>query len=576
MRFVVTLVCTTSILVGCTEVLRKPSLELQTVANPEAEVAYQVTGYDVTPAVIARANQSPFVRYVNVGGDRSGPVRRVPEKDLFNSAKPPVNQRPKYIIGIGDAVAVSRTGYIRTAQGVQSREASTNTYIVGENGSINLLEGRSVVISGLTTEEARTAVQSALKTALDGSDSPPPPMREFPTTRPSTYQLGVGDVIRVSRLIETSNEDGNIEQEVQTSTSTVGSNGVVSILQLGEIEAAGLTLPQVRDRVLQEAIRNAGGIDTVVEIERFASQTALVIGDLGTREFPISDQPLTFDRLIAQLGPNFSGDRDYLVTLERAGQTYRMSAKSILSELGANRFYVFDEDRISLTELLPDSDVQLRVTDFGARTLTYLRVGGEGNATSQRGQAIPFDSRGIDLRRLLIQQGIDVTQNQDLLVRVNRSNISYKLSAQSTVLNSPGRRYWLAPDDHVVVEDIAYVGDNALLVGEVGEPQQLPIDQHRRTTLSQALFDSEAFETAGADLKHIYVLRGEGLKYDAYHFDITKVLNLSLAEDFELRPGDIMFVRTRPLTRSTRALALVLLLVGTIDAGINEVKDFGN
>ncbi len=576
MRFVVTLVCTTSILVGCTEVLRKPSLELQTVANPEAEVAYQVTGYDVTPAVIARANQSPFVRYVNVGGDRSGPVRRVPEKDLFNSAKPPVNQRPKYIIGIGDAVAVSRTGYIRTAQGVQSREASTNTYIVGENGSINLLEGRSVVISGLTTEEARTAVQSALKTALDGSDSPPPPMREFPTTRPSTYRLGVGDVIRVSRLIETSNEDGNIEQEVQTSTSTVGSNGVVSILQLGEIEAAGLTLPQVRDRVLQEAIRNAGGIDTVVEIERFASQTALVIGDLGTREFPISDQPLTFDRLIAQLGPNFSGDRDYLVTLERAGQTYRMSAKSILSELGANRFYVFDEDRISLTELLPDSDVQLRVTDFGARTLTYLRVGGEGNATSQRGQAIPFDSRGIDLRRLLIQQGIDVTQNQDLLVRVNRSNISYKLSAQSTVLNSPGRRYWLAPDDHVVVEDIAYVGDNALLVGEVGEPQQLPIDQHRRTTLSQALFDSEAFETAGADLKHIYVLRGEGLQYDAYHFDITKVLNLSLAEDFELRPGDIMFVRTRPLTRSTRALALVLLLVGTVDAGINEVKDFGN
>lgn len=574
MRFV-TMFCVISLLLGCTEVLRKPSLELETVANPEAEVAYQVTGYDVTPAIIARANQSPFIRYANVGGNGTGPVRRVPESDLFGGPKPSPNKRPAYVIGVGDTVSISRSGYIRNAEGVQTREASVDLYVVNENGSIDLLEGRSVVISGLTIAEAELAVQAALQTTLVNEASEQS-VNEFPTERPPTYRLGVGDVIQTSRLIEATNERGVIEQTVQTSTSTVGSNGFVSILQLGEVEAAGLTLPQVRDRVLQEAIRNAGGIDTVVEIETFASQSALVIGDLGTRIFPVTDQPLTYDQLIAKLEPNFAGDRDYLVTLERAGQTYQMKAKNILDDRGSRSYFVFDNDRISVTELLPSSNVRLNVTDFGARTLTFLRVGSDDKVRRQQGAAIPFDARGIDLRRLLIEQGINVTQNQDLLVRINRSNKTFNFSAQSTVLNGSGKRYWLAPGDHVVVEDIAYVGDNALLVGEVGEPQLLSISQHSRTTLSQALFDSEAFETAGADLKHIYVLRGEGLKYDAFHFDVTKVLNLSLAEDFELRPGDIMFVRTRPLTRSTRALALVLLLIGTVDAGINQAKDFGN
>lgn len=574
MRFAIPLICMMSVLSGCAEVLRQPNFDLDTVDIPDAEFNYQVTGYDVTPAVVSRANKSPFVRYVNVGGDGVGPVRRVPEKTLFAGAKPPANIRPNYIIGVGDTISVSRSGYSVSANGVQTRQTSNDTYLVNEKGAIDLLEGRSVLIEGLTISQAQSAVQAALRTTAE-SEITSLSFVEFPIANPPVYRLGSGDVIRVSRLIEATNSGGILEQTVQSSDSVVGSNGVVSILQLGEIEAAGLTLPEVRDRVLQEAIRNAGGIDTVVEIQSFAAQSALITGDLGTHIVQVTDQPLTYDRLIAQFNPSFAGDRDYLVKLERAGLSYQMSAKAIIMGQVAGTYYVFDGDRVTISEMLPESDVLLKVTNFGARVLTYLRVTDNDAALAQKGTTVPFDLRGIDLRGLLIQQGIDVTQNEDLLVRLNRANRSYRLSAQSTVLNNPGRRYWLAPDDHIVVEDIAYVGDNALLVGEIGLPRQLPINQHSRTTLSQALFDGRAFSAADADFRHVYVLRGKSLKYDAYHFDITQVLNLSLAEDFELRPGDIMFVRTRPLSRYTRALAVALSFVNAIDAGITNARTFG-
>ena len=574
MRFVFSLICGLVFLGGCTEVLKQPTFELEKVENPDSEVAYQVTGYDVTPAVVARANKDPFVRFVNIGGDRSGPVRRVPESALFSKASPPANTRPEYIIGVGDTVSITRSGYSSIANGVQTRQSFNSSYQVDEKGAINLLEGRSIVIEGLTIGQARTAIAAALATTIK-SEFSEFSAKEFPRTKPPVYTLGAGDIIRVSQLIEATNPEGGLDRTIQTSQSVVGSNGIVSILQLGEIDAAGLTLPQIRDRVSQEAIRNAGGIDTVVEIQSFVSQSALVTGGLGTQVVPVTDQPLTYDRLIAQMNPTFAGDRDYAVRLERDGLTYQMSAKAIVAAKNGGPYYVFDGDRITVSEMLPESDVHLNVTNFGARTLTYLRVTDNDEALAQQGRAVPFDLRGIDLRGLLIGQGIDVTQNEDLLIRLNRANKSYRLSAQSVILKNPGRRYWLAPDDHIVVEDIAYVGDNALLVGEIGLPRLFPINQHSRTTLSQALFEGEAFSAPDADFEHVYVLRGKDLKFDAYHFDITQVLNLGLAGDFELRPGDIMFVRTRPISRYTRALALALNFVNAVDVGVTNARSFG-
>lgn len=563
------------LLAGCEEVLRDQNFELDQVSNPEQDFKYEVVGYTVTPEIVSRANQSPFLRYASIGGTGVGPVLRVPERDLFAGPKPPANKRIEYTIGVGDSIQVIRAGFSTTVNGVQTKQAINNSYLVDERGAVDLLEGRSVVLGGLTIELAKSVVEAALSSTSSPQRASANP-RSFPGTHPGEYRLGVGDIVRVSRLNEVTNSNGSVEQKVETSLSTVGSNGFVSILQLGEIEAVGLTLSQIRDRAIQEAIRTASGIDTVVEIQNFDSKKAFVSGDLGTHLISITDKPLTYGRLLAQLKPNFSGDRDYRLTLERGGETYHAMARDLmLGKAGGNSF-VFDGDRLIVAEQLPETQLDLKVVNYGAKFISYLRVTDDDAALAQQGKMVSFDIRGIDLRQLLISQGIDLTKNEDLLIKLSRGKETFRLSAQSVVLDHPSRRYWLAPDDHVVVEDIAYSGENALIVGEVGVPKQLPVNQHSRTTLSQALFDSGAFSATDADFSHVYVLRGGGLKYDAYHFDISQVLNLGLVDSFELRPGDIMFVRTRPITRYTRALAIALNFVNVLDVGITNARTFGN
>lgn len=569
MRKIVISFCAVFTLTACTEILRKPNFQLDDIENAYEDVAYEVTGFEATPQIVSRANSAPFVLYVNVGGKGDAPVQRVPEKALFSGRKPRANQRPKYTIGVGDTIEVLQTGHGKNAQGIATREVLRNAYTVNEKGMISLIEGRSVMVAGMTIADATQAVNAALNAVPAPSRTARIP-RDFPTTPPPPYTLGVGDIIRVSQFVETTNEEGRLVHTIQNSRNTVASSGFVSILLAGDIEAVGMSLSQVRDQVLQAATRNAGSLDTVVEIENYASQSAVVTGDLGTRIIPITDRPTTYASLIAQLNPSFAGGRDYRVNLERNGEVYQMKASTLVSTPSHKKHYVFNGDRATIREITPTSKAQLTVTNFGARTLTYLRINDASEAPVHQGSEVPFDLRGTDLRQFLVKQGIDVTQNEDLLIRLNRGNRTYNLSAQSVVLNSPNLRYWLAPGDNIIVENIAYVGSSAILVGELGNPRQLPVDKYRRTTLTQALFDGEAFSDEDADFKNIYVLRGEGLKYEAYHFDISQVLNLSLAERFELRPGDIVFVRTRPFTRYARALSLAL---GGLDGNQRVVRN---
>lgn len=559
---------------GCNEILRQPNLSLFVDSAEKAEMTYEVSGYDVTPEIVALANQVEFLRQVNLGGRGNGPVRRVPESSLFVGPKPMANKRFPYTLGVGDTVLIRRIGLSDKSVGVEARSVVEQTYLVGENGAIELNEGRSVVVENLKVSEAQSALQAALSSVGKSSSNLFEEI-EFPKTRHDKYKLGPGDVIRVMRLFETTDSAGKVSQTIERSESVIGQDGIVSIIQLGEIEVEGLTLNEVRDRVVQEAVRNATGANIVVEISQFASQTVFVTGEFGTNVVPITDQPLTFDRLIAGLNLPMSGGIDYSVQLDRGKMTYQMLASDILYGRDRDTYLAKDGDRVRVSSIVPDSKIQLEVSNVGTRKLTYLRVSDDNSQSSQQGRVLSVNVGGIDLRELLISQAVDINHDEDLLVSLTRDEKTYRISAQSAILDQPSQRYWLKPEDHVVVEDIAYVANSALLVGEISAPKLMKINQHSRTTLSKALFEGGVFGAANADFKHIYVLRGSGAEYKAYHFDISQVLNLSLAEKFELRPGDIMFVRTRPLTRYNRALALALTFFGSVDTGIQQARTFG-
>lgn len=564
-----------NVLAGCAEVLREPDLKVGKSETPSTEQAYEVTALRASSSVIAQANKSPFIRYAYLGSDRKVAARKLREDELFTSNLLPSSFKPVYKIGSGDSIEVTRSGYRVLENGISTRSIDRTTYVVDEVGKIKLKEGPEVFLKGLSIEEAKISISGLLELSSDQHEATShQPNSVFPGDDPPEYQLGKGDVIQVSRLVSSLSSSGVVVETIESTQHTVGPDGVVSILQLGELFVDGLTLSEVRDRVIQAALSRDTLLDTVVEIKEFRSKSALLVTSSGILTITITDRNLSFRELLAQNSLIVTEERDYKIKLERRGKVYHTTASQILNSQASPGF-VFDGDKLTLTEIGVDTGIDVTVSNFASQTITFVRVNTSEGLAAQQGQTMRLSTSGMDLRQLLVDQGVNVNRVNDLLVSVNRSGHTYRMSGKSIVLDNPHKRYWLQDGDHVVVEDLAYVGDWAILVGQVSKPSQFPVNRVARTSLSTALFDGGLFSASEADFKHVYVLRGSGQKYSAYHFDISEVVNLTLAEQLELRPSDIIFVRRRPISNYNRALALVLTFVNAIDAGITNSRTFG-
>lgn len=77
------------------------------------------------------------------------------------------------------------------------------------------------------------------------------------------------------------------------------------------------------------------------------------------------------------------------------------------------------------------------------------------------------------------------------------------------------------------------------------------------------LFQGQSLPRSDADFSQIYVLRGADDTYIAYHLDLRDVAKATVAENFELRPGDIVYVETRPISKLNEVLRLALGLAST-------------
>ena len=553
-----------AVLSGCSDTLRAPELNLEEAEISENENVYNVRSIDVTAGVVSKANQSPFLRYVTIDGAGSSPVRKVLESSAFQGRKPPANAKLPIRLVPGDVINVRQIELSTLEDGSRSQSVLTNDYTLNASGSINLSTGGSVNLSGATLEEAQARISRAISGTGQLQSSRFQEVK-FPISQTGTYTIGAGDVIAVSRLVVEVNENES-SQSVSTSQSVVSPNGVVSILGVGDIEVIGLSLREARSLIEQQALQSSISTDLTLDIVEFGSRSVLVTGELVTQVVPLSDQLSSIDRLLASLDLVFTNGQDYSVVLERQGRRYAMRASSLLTQYPRDTFVMLDGDRYEINRLAEQVSAQVTLQTADSRSVTYLRVAGGSDSASGVSEEVQFDLTGLDLRQLLVRQRVDVNHNLDRLVKIYRGDKEYKISAQDVLLHNTRKRFWLEPGDHIVVEDLAYVGDSVFLVGELRRPQILSIDQNARTTLAEALFSAEIFSTSDADFRHVYVLRGEGSSYDAFHFEISNVLNLSLAEDFELRPSDMVFVRTRPFSRYNRALSLVLTFVGSIDA----------
>lgn len=531
-------------------ILRQPTLPNVSSDAQTAPDDYKITALSLTTDVASRANQAPFRELIIYSADPRGPIRLLSPEDVIRANPPPSGDKEDYLIGPGDVLQLDRLQYVINADGIETEEVISRQLRVGRNGRIALADGSDVSLANLTIEEAREAIASALEARTDrlARDIVEIPL---PTQRVPEYTVGIGDVLAVRRLVRVS-EAGEFTTNIVTQTSPVNLNGSINILDIGSIEVEGLTLDELTDVVSQEALRAGLSSEIIVEVQSFNSQSAVVTGELGTRLVPITSQPLTLDRLLIEVNPNLMRQRDYLVIVERNNEVFQMRARRILLEEDRDKYPIFDGDRIIIERLAQSPTFQLSVTEFHAQIVTYTTVGQSG-----LNEAV-IDDQGLDLRRLVGRTGKQLSRDQDALIRLFRDGREYRLSLQELLLDTSQPQYWLHAGDHVIIEDLIYSRSSALIIGSVGRPTRLPLSAAQRTTLAQALFQGQSLPRSDADFSHIYVLRGADDTYTAYHLDLRDVTRATVAENFELRPGDIVYVDTRPISKLNEVLRLAL------------------
>ena len=101
--------------------------------------------------------------------------------------------------------------------------------------------------------------------------------------------------------------------------------------------------------------------------------------------------------------------------------------------------------------------------------------------------------------------------------------------------------------------------DNKVFVmGEVNKPAALQM-RNGRLTLSEALGEAEGVNPATANASQIYVIRNASADEPlVYHLDAKSPVMLALAESFELKAKDVVYVDATAIVRFNRVMSLIL------------------
>lgn len=152
-----------------------------------------------------------------------------------------------------------------------------------------------------------------------------------------------------------------------------------------------------------------------------------------------------------------------------------------------------------------------------------------------------------DQSRILITRN-DKTYRIDMM-RLKRDGID-----PSRIMLNTGDLLRVSPSDESKV----------FVVGEVTKPVALPM-RNGRMTLNEALGEAGGINPATADANQIYVIRNANdVQPTIYHLDGDSPVMLALAEGFELRAKDVVYVDAASMVRFNRIVSLILPTAQTI------------
>ena len=191
-------------------------------------------------------------------------------------------------------------------------------------------------------------------------------------------------------------------------------------------------------------------------------------------------------------------------------------------------------------------------------------------------RTIPYTNVPIFLDDVLSQISVQNNTGTDSKITIYRGDKVYTLSL-SKVSKDSNVKVRMKPNDRIYVAPIIFRKEAVLIIGETGAQKSIEISSFIRPTLADTMFGSSVLNNVTSDFSQIYVIRKQNKSFLAYHLDITNPTRVSLASTFEMRPDDIVFVATQPLSLYSRTLSQILGSTGlTLQARDTIRTEVGN
>lgn len=213
-----------------------------------------------------------------------------------------------------------------------------------------------------------------------------------------------------------------------------------------------------------------------------------------------------------------------------------------------------EELRDKLSELLQSMLKKPQVT-VAMQTYRSGRIYVDGEVRTP-GQLILNDVP-MTLPEALYRAGGITTAADRSSVLVTRGLKTVRINIdQLTARGIDPQRILLASNDTVRVA--SNEDTRVYVLGEVNGAGAKPF-RKGRLTLNEALGDAGGVASTSGDPRQIYVVRvTDPLKPEIYHLDAASPVALALADGFELKPRDVVYVDPVPLVRWNRVINLIL------------------
>lgn len=562
-----------ALLSSCSQVLETVDLTIASSdAAPQEEFSVEETSLTFESA--RRANTDPYPRSVlsSGHGNTAGPIQ---EAEALVSNFPASAKPAYYRIGIGDELSFSIFSESVLFSNLETSfppQGTTTDYVIGIGDELTLIR------------------------ASDADGSP-----------------ASGSVIENDGLLL--NLPSNTQKPgIMATSSRVGSDGSILLLEIGRIEVAGKTLGDIQAEVRNVLIRDGLSPRFQLEITNFASQRAILnvksepsgssdADSSNSSVIILNDRASTLRDILAAGGRGVSSATDTLVTLQRDGATYRMHLRDVFSpksqdvqimdgdvifvedlssaitsgtaqvsadgsvllpdigRLSVDGLSIEEINRIAARKIRSTADIKktidINVSKFtsGRALLHFASTVAEAHNTSQT--EIIISSELETLSAVLTRSGVKFNPESITRITLKRGVDTYKFTLKD--LLDLKRNIYVLPNDKIFVDRLSYRENKVFVVGGV-TPRIVKIDPKERQSLADVLFTPNGvFSASGAQRSEVYLLRGsEPVK--AYHLDAQSPTRLIVADAMELRPNDILYVAERPIISFNRTLATIVPL----------------